>query len=180
MGFDTMDSGDVLLLVGETKGSLGATLYMRIIENREDGAPPPVDLDTEKANGDFVRTQIRAGNLKTAHDLSDGGLAGAVIDMALASNTGAKLAYTGELPAFAWLFGEDQARYLLSVTPEQAEIVMSAAKSDDIPVSVIGLAGGNEISLNGQNAVSLNKLRSAYEDWMPSLMASDTEGVAAE
>ena len=62
---------------GETVGELGASLYLREVLGREDGAPPPVDLQLEKKTGDFVRDLIEAGELTVVHDLSDGGLIGA-------------------------------------------------------------------------------------------------------
>ena len=178
-GFGAMEPGDVLILVGQTHGSLGATLYMRLIENREDGAPPPVDLETEKRNGDFVRDQIRAGQTKAVHDLSEGGLAGAVMDMAIASDCGVKLAYTGETPLFAWLFGEDQARYLIAANADQAEALRAEAKAQSIALSVVGLAGGQDISINGETAASLAELKSAYENWMPDIMGAEPEANAA-
>lgn len=179
-GYGCMQAGDVVLVIGETAGALGASLYLRLFENREDGAPPPVDLAAEKRNGDFVRGQIRAGRLKAVHDLSDGGLAGAAADMALASRCGIKFAHTGKTPAFAWYFGEDQARYLIACTAEAAEHIRSEAKAAGVPVQIAGLAGGPEISVNGAHAVSLDALREAHEGWMPKMMAGEPDAVAAE
>ena len=92
-GFGGMKDGDILLVVGETQGVMGASVYLKVIEDREDGDAPHVDLDAEKANGDFVRGQIRAGRLTACHDISDGGLACAAADMALTSDCGIKLAH---------------------------------------------------------------------------------------
>ncbi len=82
-------SGEAILLVGETMGHLGASLYLRELCGREDGAPPPVDLAAERRNGDFVRAQIAAGRLSACHDLADGGLLVALAEMAMASGIGA-------------------------------------------------------------------------------------------
>ncbi len=179
-GYGCMAAGDVVLVIGETQGCLGASLYLRLFENREDGAPPPVDLALEKRNGDFVREQIRAGRFKAVHDLSDGGLAGAAAEMALASNCGIKFAHTADLPAFAWFFGEDQGRYLVACTAENAESVRAEAKSAGVPVQVAGLAGGSEISVNGAHRIGLAALREAHEGWMPKMMAGEPDAVAAE
>ena len=65
--------GDALILIGETKGHLGQSLYLREIEGREEGPAPPVDLGCEKRNGDFVRGLIESGRVDTVHDVSDGG-----------------------------------------------------------------------------------------------------------
>ncbi len=84
-------AGDALILIGETKGHLGASLYLREIVGREDGAPPPVDLAAERRNGDFVRAMIAAGHVAACHDISDGGLLVALAEMAMAGGIGATL-----------------------------------------------------------------------------------------
>src|SRR6202012_449886 len=71
VGFKRED--DVIILIGETKGHLGQSIYLREIEAREEGAAPGVDLVVEKKNGDFVRGLIEAGRVDTVHDVSDGG-----------------------------------------------------------------------------------------------------------
>ena len=179
-GFGGMKDGDVVLLVGETHGVLGASLYLRHIEGREDGAPPCVDLKAEKRHGDFVRAEIRAGRARVVHDISDGGLACAAAEMAMASGVGIKLAYSGPLPHFAWMFGEDQARYLIAADAATAETILSNARTTGVPVSVIGLARGRYMSINGTHSIDLIGLRQAYENWMPRLMAGEPSAVAAE
>ena len=84
-------AGEAILLVGETTGWLGQSLYLRDICGREEGAPPPVDLIEERENGDFVRALILDGTATAAHDLSDGGLLVALAEMAMASGIGATL-----------------------------------------------------------------------------------------
>src|ERR1700730_8555667 len=108
---------EAILLVGRSQGLRGQSLYLRDIGGREEGAPPPVDLAAEKRNGDFVRTLIERKIATAVHDISDGGLAVAVAEMAMAASIGADLrAASGtppseELDAPFW-FGEDQARYV--------------------------------------------------------------------
>jgi len=83
--------GNAVLLIGDTSGHLGASLYLREIEGREAGPPPPVDLAAERKNGDFVRAMIEAGHAAACHDLGDGGLLVALAEMAMAGNRGAVL-----------------------------------------------------------------------------------------
>jgi phosphoribosylformylglycinamidine synthase II len=180
MGYGGLKEGQVLLLVGETRGELGASLYLREIENQEKGASPRVDLAVEKRNGDFVRQTIRAGHAKAVHDLSDGGLACAAADMAMAAGVGVKLAYTGGLPVFAWMFGEDQGRYLIAADAADAETIRANAKTANVPVEVVGLAGGRFISINGGHAVDLIRLKQAHEGFMPALMDGEPEARVAE
>ena len=80
-----------ILLIGETKGWLGQSIYLRDVCEREEGAPPPVDLAAERRNGDFVRALIAEGTATAVHDVSDGGLLVAVAEMAMASGIGAEL-----------------------------------------------------------------------------------------
>ena len=178
-GFGGMKEGQVLLCVGETQGQLGASLYLRHIEGDDDGAPPGVDLEVEKRNGDFVRGQIRSGRARIVHDISDGGLACAAAEMAIASGVGVKLAHEGQVELFAWAFGEDQARYLIAADGADAGAILKAAKSADIPAMAVGLVGGDQLTLNAQHAVSLSELKRAHEDWMPALMANAQDERAA-
>ena len=168
--FGGLNDGDILLMVGDAHGVLGASLYLRVIEEREDGGSPPVDLEKEMVHGNFVRGQIRSGRLTACHDLSDGGLACAAADMALASGIGIKLAHEGDVPMHGFLFGEDQARYLIAASKADAVAIIQDAKADDVPIKVVGLAGGDAVTVNGAHSISLDQLRAAHEDWLPGLM----------
>src|SRR5688572_5676556 len=104
--FSSLKAGDVLVLLGATRGELGQSMYLREVAGREDGAPPPVDLALEKKTGDLVRSLIRSGAVRTVHDLSDGGLIAAVCEMALASDVGVTLDADSPTHAHILLFGE--------------------------------------------------------------------------
>src|SRR5262249_28214517 len=108
-----------ILLIGETKGWLGQSLYLREICEREEGAPPPVDLAVERRNGDLVRALIGEGIASAVHDVSDGGVLIALAEMAMAGGIGAELE-RAPLAAHAFWFGEDQGRSLGTVKPETA------------------------------------------------------------
>src|SRR5262249_7100788 len=125
-------AGEAILLVGATEGWLGQSLYLRDICGREEGAPPPVDLATEKRNGDFVRAVIREGIPTAAHDVSDGGLAVALAEMAIASGIGATLAPTAD---HAFWFGEDQARYIVTVAAARAAEIAARASAAGVPIA---------------------------------------------
>ncbi len=164
-----------LVLLGDTLGHLGASLYLREIAGRREGAPPTVDLKAERRNGDFVRGLIEAGRVSACHDLADGGLAVALAEMALAGGLGACLnppEEPGLPPLHAWLFGEDQARYLISVPA--AGPVLEAAKGAGVPAAKVGTSGGGALTLPGAAPISLDKLRSAHEEWLPAYMG-DTQ-----
>ena len=117
--------GEAILLIGETRGWLGRSVYLRDVCGREEGAPPPVDLAAERRHGDFVRSLIRAGAVTAVHDVSDGGLLIALAEMAMASGIGAVLEAPSKIPPHAFWFGEDQARYI--VTAKDAHSVTRQA-----------------------------------------------------
>ena len=169
MGYGSMQSGDVLVLIGETHGELGASLYRRELFGKEDGAPPPVDLKAERKNGDFVRGLIRARKVNAVHDLSDGGLVCTAAEMALASNLGVALTATSEHNAVPYLFGEDQARYL--VATKDPEAVIAAAKSAGVHAISCGEAYGDVFSSRELFSIPLAELRAANEGWLPGFMA---------
>jgi phosphoribosylformylglycinamidine synthase len=166
--YASVKPGDALLLVGPSHGEMGSSLYLREVLGREDGAPPPVDLALERRNGDFVRGLIASGQVSAVHDLSDGGLVIAAAEMALASNVGLTLDATSAAHAHLFLFGEDQARYLLATT--QADAIIAAAHAQGVQVAVVGAAGGEAFSSGDLFHIPLDRLRSAHEDWMPAYM----------
>ena len=168
-GFSGMNEGDVLVLIGDTVGELGSSIYLREVLGREDGAPPPVDLALEKKTGDFVRGKIEAGALTVVHDLSDGGLIGAAADLALASDVGVDLDATSAAHAHILLFGEDQARYLVAV-PDATDI-LAAAQAAGVHASVVGRAKGRDFASGGPDGdlfrLPLDHLREMHESWLP-------------
>jgi len=162
--------GDALILIGQTQGHLGCSLYLREIEGREAGRPPLVDLVGERRNGDFVRGQIRAGHAVACHDLADGGLLVAIAEMAMAGGRGVVLdPLPADLPRHAWLFGEDQGRYLIE-TADPA-VMLVAAQAQGVPARLIGVVGGVALTLPDAGAISVNALKAANEAWLPGYMA---------
>jgi phosphoribosylformylglycinamidine synthase len=167
--FSNLKAGEALVLIGASHGALGSSLYLRELFGREEGAPPPVDLAVERRNGDFVRGLIASGAVSTVHDLSDGGLALAAAEMALASGVGVNLAATSAAHAHPFLFGEDQARYLLALADPAP--ILAAAAAAGVPAAVVGQAGGQAFSSGGLFSIPLAELRAANEGWMPAFMA---------
>jgi len=162
-------AGDAILLVGETQGWLGQSLYLRDICGREEGAPPPVDLATEKRNGDFVRALIGEGVATAVHDVSDGGLAVALAEMAMASGIGATLDAAAAPHAF-W-FGEDQARYVVTMAAGRAADVMTRARQAGVAVRPLGTTGGDALTLGAERPILVKTLQQRFEGWLPAYMA---------
>lgn len=162
--------GDVVLLVGETKGHIGQSLYLRELHGKEIGTAPTVDLTAEKKNGDFVRGLINAGTVPCCHDVSDGGLLIALADICLASNVGIALEQADNTPAY-W-FGEDQGRYIITIRAHQynEQQMFDAAKKAGVELEFLGFMGSPDIKLDDKPIASIAALRKAHEGTLPALM----------
>jgi len=164
--------GEVILLIGDTQGWLGQSVYLRDICGLEAGAPPPVDLACEKRNGDVVRGMIHAGTATAVHDVSDGGLLIALAEMAIAGGIGAMLDEAPESTVpHAWWFGEDQGRYIVTVRENDLLSVFTKLKAVEVPCVQIGLTGGEEIVVAGEGRVKVAALGEAFERWLPDYMS---------
>ncbi len=138
--------GHILLLLGETHGHLGQSALLAELLGRVEGDAPPVDLEAEKTNGDFIRANH---NLITAcTDLSDGGLALAAFELAEQAGVGITL----DVADTPTLFGEDQARYLIACNFDQAEALMVAANQAGVTLTTVGKAGGDQITYGSHSA----------------------------
>jgi phosphoribosylformylglycinamidine synthase len=161
--------GDTLVLVGETQGHLGQSLWLREIAGREDGAPPVVDLSAERRCGDLVRAAILRGGVSACHDVSDGGLLVAVAEMVMAGASGVSLmpAPSGLAPHAYW-FGEDQARYVVATQNPAALLREFGAAC--VPAAVIGRTEGTGLTLPDGVTISASRLHEAHERFFPAWM----------
>ncbi|WP_199259315.1 phosphoribosylformylglycinamidine synthase subunit PurL [Paracoccus binzhouensis] len=152
--------GDLALVIGETRGHLGQSALAAEAFGIEAGDAPHVDLAAERRNGEFLRAHGKL--LRAATDLSDGGLALAAFELAEAAGLGVTL----DSAEIAQLFGEDQARYLVACSPENAAKLAEAAQTASVPLAEVGRFGGAAVSLGGDSAAlaELSQLyRGAFE-----------------
>jgi phosphoribosylformylglycinamidine synthase len=156
--------GEEIWLVGETRGHLGQSLWLRECHGREEGPPPPVDLAAEKAAGDWVRALILSGTATAGHDCADGGLLVALAEMAMAGRVGARISLPAGSPA-AIAFGEDQGRYLITVAPG------TALPACPVPLVRLGTVGGSSVTVEGHGGQDFGALLKAHEAFLPELMA---------
>lgn len=169
--------GDTLILIGETIGWLGSSIFLRAVNKSEEGAPPPVNLEAEKRNGDYIRRLIRNRRVTAVHDLSDGGLAVAAAEMAFASKIGMSLRNPTDIPTHAWYFGEDQGRYLISTDKNSINPILTTAEGLGVPAIVVGTVGGARLSAQDAFDVTVEGLRTRWDQWLPELMSGGTETV---
>jgi len=168
-------AGHSIILLGETRGWLGSSLYLRELCGREDGAPPPVALHREKREGEFVRLVIGRDLVSAVHDVSDGGLLVAVAEMSLASGIGVRLEAPHGVADHGWWFGEDQGRYLLSAPVDQVAEILELAQRAEISARVIGVTEGDHLILADGDQVAVAELAFLHEGWLPAYMSSSSD-----
>ena len=173
IGTALCDAGKSLYVVGQSddkSGWLGASLLAELLGHGDAYAPPPVDLDAEKAHGTFVTKAIAAKTILACHDISDGGLLVAVAEMALKGDCGADLTISDSLAAY---FGEDQARYVIVSDNDTA--LEGAAAAASVPISKIGTvtppADGSfgELKLHDGTTISVRELFDRHEALLPQI-----------
>jgi len=182
IGFKAADE-EIILIGAYPSRELGQSIWLREIHGREDGSPPSIDLAAERRAGEFVRELLAEGILTAVHDISDGGLAIAVAEMALAGNLGAFIDGWGpdgwDVSIAEHMFGEDQGRYLATVSSnEVARQVCKRAETAGVQFAYLGevlrepelVLGGLPGTSDHFATVPLAALREAsdsfFRDWM--------------
>lgn len=158
--------GEDILLIGGAPGWLGCSAFAQVCFGREDGAPPPVDLAAERRNGAFVADLIAKSRVRAVHDISDGGLALAVVEMAMAGGIGAHVF----IPSIGFAFGEDQGRYIVTASQADAGGIVAQGRAAGVPVERIGVTGGSDILFTGEAALSIQEACRVFESFLPNLM----------
>jgi phosphoribosylformylglycinamidine synthase len=164
--------GEVIMLIGETKGHLGTSIYLDIMEGREEGSAPNVDLALERKHGKFVRAQIQDSNIVACHDVSDGGLLITLAEMAMASDLGMELKFdNGSTPMHGFAFGEDQARYVLSVCADKAETMIAAANDAGVVITALGTVKGSNLNIANLIDMPVATMKKTHDEWMSNFMS---------
>ncbi|MFZ5746986.1 MAG: phosphoribosylformylglycinamidine synthase subunit PurL [Pseudomonadota bacterium] len=170
------NTGDVILVIGERMGHLGQSIWLREIHGREEGPPPPVDLVAERRTGDFIRACIDRNWITACHDVSDGGVAVALAEMALASGIGAIVDEEQPFGVAGSFFGEDQGLYIVTVCDTCLADFMEAAHKAGVPVDRLGRTIRDRLIFElpeGDYTLRLQDLRGVHEGFFPRLMGDD-------
>ncbi len=168
---DAARPGQKIVLLGRTRGHLHRSLYARQLVGRDDGPPPPVDLEAEARTGSLVGRLSAERRLAACRDLSDGGLAAAAAEMALDGNCGVELADPDPtVPPHAWWFGEDQARYLIALEEGNCGAALRAAEEGGVGARVVGRVIERPVVRLGGEETDCDRLRQARESWLPAFM----------
>ena len=150
--------GEQVFLLGETREELSGSEWAHVVHGHLGGLPPQVDLAAEKALAALLADAV--GLVTSAHDLSDGGLAQALVEAALRADIGATVALPGD--AFLDLFAESAARAIVTVPEAAADRLSDLAARHGVPLTRIGTTGGPDLTVEGEFTVPLSEVREAW------------------
>ena len=172
VGMAPTESGQTLMVIGQDEGCNDGWLELRFmlaIWREASGCSTPVTLEAERKTGEFLQSQIGAGTIIAAHDVSDGGLAVAIAEMCMAADLGAIIASPEGGNAHGWAFGEDQGRYVIAT--DNARAVTAAAKAADVGICVLGvISATDELKFDDGDALSVSRMKNSAEATIPVLM----------
>ena len=167
-----VDEGDFIILLGNLGGCVGGSEYLNLIHGRVEGDVPNIDLEYEKMVQDSVLEGIRQGVIKSAHDISDGGLAIALAECCMAggNNLGANIVISRKIRDDELLFGETQSAIIVTISESDLMRIEEVSGKFQIPCETIGKVSGNSLSINSFLDIAVSKLRKIYESALPELL----------
>ncbi|GAB36031.1 phosphoribosylformylglycinamidine synthase subunit PurL [Gordonia otitidis] len=165
------EPGETLILLGETRDEFDGSIWAEVAYDHLGGVPPTVDLDHEKLLADILTAASRDGLVSAAHDLSEGGLIQAVVESALAGETGCRILLPEDADPFVWLFSESSGRVLVAVPRTEESRFTSMLTARQMPWTRIGVVdqGSDSVTVQDQFEVTLDELRAVYEGTLPAL-----------
>ena len=156
------EDGNFLCVVGKTANHLGNSKYISIIQSKEEGGTPEINLDTELRNGNFVMDAINQKLIASAHDVGEGGILVAISEMCMSGNLGITIEIETDFP-HGYFFAEDQSRYLLEVSPNNYDECQKLANNNDVHFEKIGIVGGDKISIKNIGDQQVSALKRSFE-----------------
>ena len=156
------EDGNFLCVVGKTANHLGTSKYISIIQSKEEGGTPEINLDTELRNGNFVMDAIKQKLIASAHDVGEGGILVAISEMCMSGNLGITIEIETDFP-HGYFFAEDQSRYLLEVSPNNYDECQKLANNNDVHFEKIGIVGGDKISIKNIGEQQVSALKRSFE-----------------
>ena len=158
------EDGDLVFLLGETREELAGSQYLQLLGAKTEGRPPMVSLELERRLQAGLLDSIGRGVLRSAHDVSDGGLLIALAESALFDGHGLRCpSIIGRVSREAFYFGESQARVIVSVAPRRVPELQKLMAHHHIPLYAMGVVGGEDLQVGSDIRVSLEMLRQAWE-----------------
>ncbi|MGW4380525.1 phosphoribosylformylglycinamidine synthase subunit PurL [Kitasatospora sp. NPDC004531] len=165
------EEGQLLYLLGDTADELGGSAWSQVVHNHLGGLPPKVDLERERLLGEILIAASRDGMVDAAHDLSDGGLAQALVESCLKGGNGARVVVPEGIDPFVFLFSESAGRAVVAVPRSEELRFNDMCGARGLPAARIGVVDGEALEVQGQFTVTLAELRDAHTGVIESLLA---------
>ena len=170
MEFKEIDN--IVLVIGKTEGHIDQSVFARNILDEKNGPPPEVNLFNEKNNGETLLKLIEIGLIKSAHDVSLGGIITAVSKMCIKGNKGINLKKPKYLiNEIEYFFAEDQGRYIIEVTKKDQKKVTDLLKKNAVHFDELGTINDNELYINNKTKVTIDELKTSNKSWLNKYMS---------
>ncbi|MDA7750545.1 phosphoribosylformylglycinamidine synthase subunit PurL [Candidatus Pelagibacter sp.] len=170
---DLKEIDNILLVIGKTEGHLDQSLFVREILSEKNGPPPEINLFNEKNNGETILRLIDQKFIKSAHDVSLGGIVTALSKMCIKGKKGATLKKPNYLiNEFEYLFGEDQGRYIIEISKDDLKNVTKILKDNSVHYDELGMVNEGELIINDKTKVSIDDLIKSHTTWLTNYISN--------
>ena len=170
---DFKEKDNLVLVIGKTEGHIDQSLFARAILDEKNGPPPEVNLFNEKNNGESLLSLIDNNHIKSAHDISLGGLLTALCKMSIKGNKGIKLKKSKNLiNEIEYFFAEDQGRYIIEINPKDLKEVTKILNKNSVYHEELGVVVDKELIINEKTKVTIDELKSYNTNWLTNYMSS--------
>ncbi|MDA7751776.1 phosphoribosylformylglycinamidine synthase subunit PurL [Candidatus Pelagibacter sp.] len=168
---DLKEADNILLVIGKTEGHLDQSLFARDILNEKNGPPPEINLFNEKNNGETILKLIDKKFIKSAHDVSLGGIITALSKMCIKGKKGATLKKPNYLiNQFEYLFGEDQGRYIIEISKIDFESATKILQENSVHFDELGSVNDDSLIIDNKTKVSIDDLIKSHTNWLTNYM----------
>ena len=170
---DLKEVDNILLVIGKTEGHLDQSLFAREILSEKNGPPPEINLFNEKNNGETILRLIDQKFIKSAHDVSLGGIVTALSKMCIKGKKGATLKKPNYLiNEFEYLFGEDQGRYIIEISKDDLKNVTKILKDNSVHYDELGMVNEGDLIINDKTKVSIDDLIKSHTTWLTNYISN--------
>ena len=165
------NEGNIILVIGKTEGHIDQSLFARTILDEKNGPPPEINLFNEKNNGETILKLIENEYIKSAHDVSLGGILMGISKMCINGDIGIEIKKPNSLLSkFEYFFSEDQGRYIIEIAKSDLKKVTSFLEKNAVHYDEIGTLKGKSINFDEKTIVPIDELRTYNSNWLTDYM----------
>tara|TARA_X000001036_G_C20442620_1_gene709923 strand:- start:167 stop:856 length:690 start_codon:yes stop_codon:yes gene_type:complete len=173
VSMDFKEVGNLVLVLGKTEGHVDQSLFARIILNEKNGPPPEINLFNEKNNGESLLNLIHKDYIKSAHDISIGGILIAISKMCIKGNKGIKLEKSKNLMNdIEYFFAEDQGRYIVEINQKNFREVSKILDKNSVHHEKLGVIVEKDLIINNKTKITIDELKAYNSNWLINYMSS--------